>query len=117
MALGVGHDRGVDEAQIEIPVPRIDLGCATHQAFGHELDDMLSRGHCGQEGRARIAAHPCSKKLVDLHDDRIQDDEFAPEPSYQSRSEIMSSVLTIRRGHDGPSVGQDLQPLETGSRR
>jgi hypothetical protein len=84
--------------------------------LGHELDGVLSRGHRGSEGGSCIAAHPRAQKLVDCDDDRIQNDELAPKPSHQRRSQIMTAIPAIRRGNDGPGIGQDPQSLETSSR-
>jgi hypothetical protein len=117
VALGVGHDRSVDEAQIEVPIPRIYLRRPPQQALGHEVDSMLPPGNRSQERGACVAAHPPTQQLVHFDDDGIQNDQLATELSHQSSSQTMSAIPAIRRGGDGSRIGKDPQSLETSSRR
>lgn len=117
MALRISHDRRIHEAQIEIPIPCIYLGRAPHQPLRHELDNVLTPGYCSQKSGAGVAVHPRSQQLVNLNDDRIQNDEVAPKLAHQSSSQTMTTVPAIGRGDDGAGIDHDPQSLETSSRR
>lgn len=117
MTLGVSHDRGVDETQVEILELGINLGCTPYQTLADELDNMFSLGQRRQERDPCVTVHPRTKQLVHLNDDRVQDDELSPQLSHERGSQIMSVISPIRRGDDGSSVGQNPQSLETSSCR
>lgn len=117
MTLRVSHHRGIDEAQVEIPIPRIYLRCTLDQSLSHEIEIVFTSRHRGQESCTRIAVHSRPQQLIHFNDHRIQNDELAPKLSNESRRQIVRSVPSICCGNDGSGIAQHPQSLETSSRR
>ena len=117
MALGVSHDRGIDEPQVELPELGINLDGTPYQALGHEVDSMVSLGYRTQKRDPCVAADPRPQQLIDFDDDGVQHDKLSSQLRDQGGREPMGVVPAIRGSDDGSRVGQDSQSLETSSRR
>jgi len=83
MTFGVSHNGSVDETKVEIPVPCVYVCCAPHQSLSHEVDNMLSSGHRGQESSPRIAVHARPQQLVNLDYHGVQNDELSSQLRHQ----------------------------------
>lgn len=117
MALGVSHQRGVNEPQIKISIPQVYLGRSSHQASSHELDNVLASRDRRQKCSPRIAIHARSQQLIHLDDDWIQDDELPSQLSHESGSEMVGVVTAVRRGDQRTRIGNYLQSVGASSRR
>lgn len=79
----IGHDRCVNEAQIEIREPEIDCGGPPEQPL-RKKDDGVFPGRDGlQESRRGVLAQARPKQLIDLHKHEVRDQEAKAQLRHQ----------------------------------
>jgi hypothetical protein len=115
--LGVRHDRGVRQAEIEVGEASIDLDGVSQKTCRQERDLVLAGGQAGEEQPGGVRAHPRAKQLVGFDGDGHRDDQIAAEARDELRCEAMCLVAPVRRGNERSRVGDDSQGALTGSRR
>lgn len=117
MALGDGHDRGVDEPEIEICVLRIELDGAPEEAWRHVRDRVVADGEGAKEQARRFGPDPVSHDVIDLDRHRIRNDEVSPEATDERRSQSMRRITTVDCRDERPGVRDDAQRFASASRR
>ncbi len=73
MALRIGHDRGVNQAELEIREPDVYFGGPPQQPIRKKGDGMFPGRNGLQEPGSGVPANPRPKQLVDLHKHEIGD--------------------------------------------
>jgi hypothetical protein len=117
VALRVGHHRSVDDPEVEIGEPLVELGGTPQNGRREVCDSVLSVDQRAHEQPSRVHPHPGPKQMIDFDDDGIRNDQISPEFRHQRRGQSMSLVAHIRSRDERPGIGNDVQRDETGSRR
>ena len=117
VALGDRHHGGVDEAQVETGVLRVDLHRSPHEPGCEKGERVLTGGQRAEKQACGLGADPRSDEVVDLDRDGIGDDEIPPESPDERRRQGVRAVAPVDRGDDRPRVRDDSQPLSASLRR
>ena len=114
--LGDCHYGGIDEAEIEIRVPGIQLDRSSQQPWRHEGDRVLTRRERSKEQARRLHADPSPHEMIDFDGNRIGNHEVTSKAAHQCGGQCMRRIAAIDRREDRPGVGNNGQRPASASR-
>lgn len=108
-ALGLRHDRGVDETEWRVPVGTHQFGRADDVFVVQWFDGELAAGQRADEGLFGLRPYSRSQQIADFRNDgdRKADPPGAAGPP--GDNPVVPAVGAVDQGIDGPGVGQDGQ--------
>ena len=113
MALGVGHDRRVDEAEAEIGILRIELGGPAQQPGGEERRRVGTGHHRLEKAPGAAGSDPGAQQVVGLGEHDVEQQQASSEFVDQRTGNPMGPRAPIGRGDQRRGVADD--PQSSGS--
>ncbi len=117
MSLRVGHDRSVGHPEIEVCVPRVELGRTAEQDRCEKCHSVFTRNQRFQEEPRGVRSDPAAQQMIRLHDHRINYDQVPAQFRDESGGKAVCLIPSVRRRDERPRIGDDPQREATGSRR
>lgn len=108
-ALGLGHDRSVDETERCVSVNAHQFRRADDVFVEQRFDGELAGGQRADEGLLGLRPNSRSQQIADFRDNGDRETDPPWDSSPPSDNSLVPAVGAIDQGVDGPGVGQDGQ--------